>query len=151
MASKKYYVEGSAARVYDFPAEPLKREPQRTPEPKRVPEKKKTVKRFDIFSFVTFSLASVMMLLACVRLISLQSEVTAKKREISKLTNTYEGLVNDNDAVQARIGSDVDLNEIYRIATDELGMVYPKPGQIVRYDKAKEQYVKQYKDVPGVK
>ncbi len=155
MARRDYYVDGSAARVYDFPAVPKERPDSPKRERRPGVEKKtkpvKRVKRFGILSFVGFSLASVLMLAACVKLISLQSDVTAKKKEITALTTKYESLLNDNDATKARIGSDVDLNEIYRVATEDLGMVYPKPGQILKYDKAKEQYVKQYKDVPDVK
>ncbi|MBR6223229.1 MAG: hypothetical protein IKQ71_07310 [Lachnospiraceae bacterium] len=155
MAKRNFYVEGSTARVYDFPAVPKERPEAPRREERREVKKKnkpaKRVKRFGALSFIAFSLASIMMLFACANLISLQSEVTAKKKEITALTNKYESLVNDNDATKARIGSDVDLNAIYKIATEDLGMVYPKAGQIVKYNRATEQYVKQYKDVPDVK
>lgn len=41
------------------------------------------------------------------------------------------------------------LDDIYNVATNELGMVYAKKGQIIYYDSANEDYVKQYQDVPG--
>ena len=40
-------------------------------------------------------------------------------------------------------------NEIRRIAMEELGMVYPKRSQIVEYDAAESEYVKQYKNIPS--
>jgi hypothetical protein len=40
------------------------------------------------------------------------------------------------------------LDDIYKVATRELGMVYSQNGQIIRYDKQEDDYVKQYSDVP---
>ena len=36
---------------------------------------------------------------------------------------------------------------IYKVATEELGMVYPSCSQIVSYDSEDSEYVVQYKDV----
>ena len=45
----------------------------------------------------------------------------------------------------------MDLEHIKDVAMNELGMVYAKKGQIVYYESASEDYVKQYQDVPSVK
>ena len=41
------------------------------------------------------------------------------------------------------------LEQVYDAATNELGMVYARKGQIVYYESANEDYVKQYQDVPN--
>ena len=45
------------------------------------------------------------------------------------------------------INSSIDYNYIYKVATEELGMVYPSQNQIVNYDSEDSEYVVQYKDV----
>jgi len=44
-----------------------------------------------------------------------------------------------------------DLDEIYKIATTELGMTYSKPGQTVYYSQNSDDYVVQYKNIPETK
>ena len=40
------------------------------------------------------------------------------------------------------------LEDVYTIATSELGMVYSENGQIRYYENEQGDYVKQYSDVP---
>ena len=54
----------------------------------------------------------------------------------------------DNNALEARISTYVDLKHIYEVATGELGMVYPSDDQILYYDKTERGYVRQYEDIP---
>ena len=51
----------------------------------------------------------------------------------------------------AGLDSMVDLNNIYDIATQKLGMVYSQPGQTLYYSQNSDDYVIQYKDVPEAK
>jgi chaperonin GroEL (HSP60 family) len=43
------------------------------------------------------------------------------------------------------------LEDIYKIAVGELGMVYSQNGQVIYYDGQMDDYVKQYSDIPGEK
>ncbi len=54
----------------------------------------------------------------------------------------------DNAAYKSSIESMYTIDEIYDVATNELGMVYARNGQIIYYESANEDYVKQYRDVP---
>ena len=54
----------------------------------------------------------------------------------------------ENDALETSINTSIDLNEIYEIATKELGMVYAKKDQVLLYDKTESEYVRQYEDIP---
>ena len=45
------------------------------------------------------------------------------------------------------INSSIDYDYIYKVATEELGMVYASQNQIVTYDSEDSEYVVQYKDV----
>lgn len=41
-----------------------------------------------------------------------------------------------------------DLDYVYRVAVEELGMVYPNNNQIITFEKVEESYVRQYADIP---
>lgn len=80
--------------------------------------------------------------------IQLQSEVTNKVKEISKLEVEYNRLKLANDEELARINSSVDLEEIKAIAIGELGMTYASEGQIVTIADNDQDYVHQVADLP---
>lgn len=80
--------------------------------------------------------------------IQLQSEVTNKVKEISKLEVEYNRLKLANDEELARINSSVDLEEIKAIAIGELGMTYAGEGQIVTIADNDHDYVHQVADLP---
>ena len=44
----------------------------------------------------------------------------------------------------------MDLQYIYQVATEELGMTYPKKGQISEYENSSAEYVRQYEEIPEV-
>ncbi len=50
--------------------------------------------------------------------------------------------------MQVRINASIDLDHIYKVATEELGMVYANPEQVLLYDKTESEYVRQYEDIP---
>ena len=57
----------------------------------------------------------------------------------------------NNAAYAASLENKYSLNHIYDVATKDLGMVYSQKGQIVYYESANEDYVKQMRDVPEAK
>ena len=59
-----------------------------------------------------------------------------------------EHLKSENDALQTRIDTYVDLDHVYQVATEELGMVYANKDQILLYNKTESEYVRQYEDLP---
>ena len=53
-----------------------------------------------------------------------------------------------NAAFENKLNSMYSLEDVYTIATGELGMVYSENGQIRYYENEQGDYVKQYSDVP---
>ncbi len=47
-----------------------------------------------------------------------------------------------------KINTDTNLDYVYKVATEELGMVYANSNQVVLYDKTDNEYVRQYDDIP---
>ena len=80
--------------------------------------------------------------------ITLQSDITNSIKNISVLENELNDLRLANDEEYSRITSDVDLEEVRRIAIQELGMQYAQEGQIVTFASENSDYVKQMASIP---
>lgn len=80
--------------------------------------------------------------------INVQAEVTALMNQKAALQSQYQELLLDNDLYEDRIISSVNLQEIERIAVEELGMKLAGEGQIITYSGEIEDYVKQNMDMP---
>ncbi|MBQ9232886.1 MAG: hypothetical protein IJ167_02465 [Lachnospiraceae bacterium] len=151
---ERYYIEGSTVRkVREVPEriERPKHQPNQKVEPKR--ERKITKKAdralaFD-FRYTMFVMASILIVVcACLFMLHMESQISEKKNHINNMENELEALEDDNAALKLSLESMYSLDDIYDVATNELGMVYAKKGQIVYYESANEDYVKQYQDVP---
>lgn len=164
-----YYVEGSTVRKLE--AEPYEqvrpvRRPQRTPERRQVTSpsrrnvqeekvNKKAVARLDKalafdFRYTCFVVASVLIMVgACVVMLFWQSKIYSQQNNISNLEAELETIQADNAAYKMSIDNMYSLEQVYDAAVNELGMVYARKGQIVYYESADEDYVKQYQDVPA--
>ncbi len=150
MADRRTYVYGNTVRKLNTETAPS-RAPQH--EQKISPKTKKKIDRvlaFDLKYTMTLVVAVGFAFCACISMLQVQAQITAQEKEIESLETEYQNLENDNDALSAKVNSDIDLDEIQKIAMEELGMVYPGTGQVITYDSANEQYVKQYKDVPDL-
>ena len=152
-------VRGNTVRKASaLPAEPERRKPVRKARPKTRKKRSRLFRRNQDVSFrrelgySVFSLVIVgLMVLAGYNYLSLAADVRADKSEISALQKELTNQKNANSEYKSRLEASVDLDEIYKIATQELGMVYSKPGQTVYYSKNSEDYVVQYKDIPETK
>ncbi len=80
--------------------------------------------------------------------VNLQSSVTRYREEYGSMLSDYEEQKRMNDLYEERIVNNVDMNEIERIAREELGMKVAGEGQIVYYAGAMDDYVRQYADIP---
>ena len=59
-----------------------------------------------------------------------------------------ENLKAQNDALETRIKTSVDLDYVYKVATEELGMVYANKDQVRLYNKTESEYVRQNENIP---
>ncbi len=100
-------------------------------------------------SFVLFvALAAICVLFVCVHYMQVQTSIISTMAEIEEKEQELEALKADNDLLAAEIRTNVDLDEIYRVATEELGMVRPADDQILYYEKTESEYVRQYESIP---
>ena len=80
--------------------------------------------------------------------IKLQSSITSSVKHISSLESQLNDLKLANDENYNRVLASVDLEEIKRIAMNELGMKYAQEGQVVIVAGEESDYVRQYKELP---
>lgn len=159
MGYTTYYTEGSAVRKqyvepdYEIPEQEEPRREYGLPSYAKVRKaKEQKGLRFSMHPvFAVFLGAAVVAtLLACCKVLSMQSEVTNQSDTITILQAQVEALEEDNNAYETRIQNSVNLDEIRDIAINQLGMVYPTEGQVVYYDLTESDYVRQYQDVPSI-
>lgn len=84
----------------------------------------------------------------CFNYVQVQTNINTRINSIDQKKKEYDRLKSENDALQNSIDTSMDLNEIYRVATQELGMVYAGKDQVITYDKTESEYVRQYEDIP---
>lgn len=158
MASRRMqqveYIYGNTARAAAPSYEP---EPLREPERRRRPERKERrreerkthpLQGLDLFSFVFLVGIMVITLYTCFDYLFVQAEITTAKKKIVALENEIIELENDNIAARESIDSSLDLEKVYKMATEELGMVEATSGQVYTYSSKKSNLVRQYADIP---
>jgi len=145
------YVDGSTVR---------RLQPQRAPEKKktdirRQPRISHTVRRnqekalyMDLPYVIVLTIAAICALYICVNYLHVQSSITARIHNIERLEKDVEGLRSENDALETRIKTSIDLDHIYKVATEELGMVYANKNQVLLFDKTESEYVRQNENIP---
>ena len=151
------YIDGSAVRKAE--AAPVRREvrkpaPQGTrkaqPNRHRHAHSRRKVKAAPMnVGYIAVVIGALVV--TCVVLISyigLQSSITGHINNISRLESELNDLRLSNDELYMKIMSSVDLEEIKRIAVNELGMKYAKEGQVITYSGEGSDYVRQYSDIP---
>ncbi|MCQ2080615.1 MAG: hypothetical protein MJZ11_03090 [Lachnospiraceae bacterium] len=97
-----------------------------------------------LFLMVTFGVLAVVI----TYYLSLQAGITNSVKVISAKESRLNEIRLDNDENYSRITSNVDLEEIRRVAIQELGMRYAEEGQIISFDGEGSDYVRQTGVIP---
>jgi len=147
------YVSGTAARKLQPERQrEVRREPKRTHREAghtvTVRRNREKALQMDLPYVIVLTIAAVCTLYLCVSYLQLQSSITARLNHIESLEEQIEKQKADNDALQTRINTSVDLDYVYKVATEELGMVYANKNQVRLYNKTESEYVRQYEDIP---
>ena len=79
--------------------------------------------------------------------IKLRAEISAASDRVSYYEQEYNNLVVANDDEYSKIVDTIDLEEIRRVAIEDLGMVYADESQIITYTRESSDYVRQLKDI----
>ncbi len=143
---KSEYVHGSAAKELDvriaIHEKPVKRVSEST-------RKNREKARHMSLGYVLFlSIALVLTGVVLIGYLTLQAENTTSLKNIASLESKLNDMRLDNEEEYSNIVSAVDMEEIKRVAIEELNMQYASEGQIVKVENALDDYVRQYSEMP---
>lgn len=146
---ERIYIDGNTARRLQTQELPQLEEEWQQRKERRERRKRKPQKSPMNIGYLFVMIVS--MVIVCGILISyvnLQADITNRIENIASLESELNDLKLSNDEMYTKIMSQVDLEEIKRIAIQELGMKYAKEGQVVTYTGEGSDYVTQYSEIP---
>ena len=139
------YIEGNTVRVAD-PVRELQQPPKRANQTVRRNREKALYMNLPYVMFLTAAL--VMTALMLIGYLQMQASLTVSIERVAKMESQLNDMKLSNDEQLERINSALDMEEIKRIAVEELGMTYAKEGQVVRVSGEGSDYVRQLVDMP---
>ena len=147
----RYATDGNAARQLEpIPQRQQRKKKQQTRRQRTVQQVKVKSKLRNPFSVFLFGMAIVATIYICVQYVQLQTEVMVRLKSINAYEVELSNIVAQNNELEASINNYMDLQYIYQVATEELGMTYPKKGQVLEYENTSAEYVRQYGEIPEV-
>ena len=111
-------------------------------------QNRERAQQLNVPSMLVLAAASVACVCLCVGSLGIQSQITSGRKSIGQLESELQTMRTDNRALEDRIQTLADLDYVYQVATEELGMIYPSDGQVIYYEKSESEYVRQYEDIP---
>lgn len=144
------YVEGNTVRKLNAVPDIQREERQvAKPSPRRQEQRHpKALSGISMASLFVLTIAIVTTLYFCVEYLKLQYGVNRMEKDIVTMEHTLTTMKNENDAAFTQIEAAYDLEYVYQVAVEELGMVYPNKNKVITYQSSMEDYVRQYEDIP---
>lgn len=144
------YVDGNTVRKYNHvPDIHREREPYEMPSPRRQQQTNpRALQGLSLGSLLMLSIAIAATLYICVEYLKLQTNVNHMEKTIISMEKKLSNLKEVNEASYDQINMIYDLDYVYRVATQEYGMVYPNNNEVITYKKSNNNYVRQYRDIP---
>jgi cell division protein FtsL len=144
------YIEGNTVRKLST-APDIRREDQQyeIPSPRRQEHRQaKSLSGINFASLLVLTAAIIATVYVCVEYLMLQTQVSQMDKNIISLEQELTTLTNENDAANVMVNTAFDLDYVYQVAVEELGMVYPNKNTVITYKSSTEDYVRQYEDIP---
>lgn len=144
------YIDGNAVRKLNpVPDRRREEEHRELPERRRkVKEQPSSLTGMSLASLFVLAAAIAITLYVCVDYLKLHYAVAEMDKTIVKLDSEVTTLRNKNNAAYEAINMTYDMEYVYQVAVQELGMVYPNNNTIISYESADNSYVRQYADIP---
>lgn len=147
---RMYYVDGTAARqlqvVPDYERE---QEQRRKPQIEKLPSKAPKLSHgVDFISMTLLVIAMAITLYMCYNYLQVQGNIVQLERDVKLLNEELDTLTAENAAIEDNLNSEVDWENLYLTAVNELGMVYPNNNEVITYHSTEKGHVIQYKDIP---
>ena len=144
----QYFVDGNTVRKAVPERKPSGHRQQETKQRRKRRARQERALHMNLPYVVVLTVAVICSLGICVNYLHVQSSMAKQMDDIKKIEQDLENLRAENDAAEMAINASIDLDYIYKVATEELGMVYANKEQVILYDKTESEYIKQYEDAP---
>lgn len=144
------YVEGNTVRKLNTAPDIRREEEQyevRSPR-RQVQRQTKQLSGISFTSLLILTIAIMATVYVCVDYLKLQADVNRMDNEIVTLQQTLDTKTKNNDAVYEMVNKSYDLDYVYHVAVEELGMVYPNKNKVITFKSSDDDYVRQYEDIP---
>ena len=99
---------------------------------------------YTLFAVAVVAVAFVL----CINYIRLINQKNINEYKISAAEEQLSLLKEENDELLLSIETGIDMDEIYRVAIYELGMVHATSDNIINYNSNESEYVMQYSNIP---
>ncbi|MDO5564542.1 MAG: hypothetical protein Q4F88_04870 [Eubacteriales bacterium] len=112
--------------------------------------KVRTIKKTKLINTVLVSMLILSIILAgfmVSRFVSLRILINVKSQKIIKLEKILDANKQKNDSLENDIDTKFDYDELFNIAVMDLGMRYPGNDEVIKFDKTKSEYVRQYENI----
>jgi len=130
---RRQYVNTSTA--YDFPTTyPTRTMPKRTVVPDRQQKTEVKARPKTNLKLGKILFLGIILMALCFTVIYRYSVILESNQEIDALEKQYEGILSDNQVMQAKIDRYFEMGEVEKIAGKELGMMKPEANQIFYID-----------------
>lgn len=139
------YIEGNTVRKLDTVKE-MQQQPRKVNKAVRKNRDRALYMNlpYVIFLSVALMITGVML----IGYLQTQAELTVSMKRIATLESQLNDMRLNNDEQLERINSSIDMEEIKRIAVEELGMAYAKEGQVIVVSGEGSDYVRQLVKMP---
>lgn len=137
---------------YDYAEEQRRREQtyqERKRRERAASRRREKTKTMDGISLIVLVAAVAVTFYVCIQYLQVQADITTLSKSIAAKESQIVTMKKDNNAALEEISRTYDLNYVYKIATKELGMVFPNKDQVIKYDSSKSDYVKQFGEIPS--
>lgn len=138
------YVYGNVVRKEN----PAVQAPVRQPREVRQPVERNRVSHVNKAYVAFLAFATIIAVFACMQYLHLQSEITSRSKHITSLQQDLADAREANTTRYNTIMNSMNLEEIRDKAINDFGMVYAKPGQIIKYQRPDGSAVTQFSGIP---
>ena len=137
-------IEGNTVRVEQVSPQVREKELRRS----QVVQARERALQMNLSYVLFLTVAAALAVTIYIFYLRLQASSTQLQKQTVSLQTQLKNLQIENDIVYNEIVSGVNLEQVKEIAISELGMTYPSENQIITYDAASSDYVKQYAEIP---
>ncbi len=155
---ERYQEDGNTVRKlrpveqpeYDIRRQQQREEYERTQRRERLEQSRRLerARGIDLLTLLFFVCALSFTVYMTIGYLNAQSTVRSLENGLTSIKKEVMTLQDENAAIADNVPT-MSITEIYKIASEKLGMVLAKDNQIITYESKKPDYVKQYADVPN--